>query len=554
MTADTARLTGCGTALVTPFNDDGTVDEDALRALVDWQIAEGIHFLVPCGSTGEAATMTIDEHCRVVEIVVKQANGRVPIVAGAASNDTQKAIDLSKRVADLGATHLLHTSPWYNKPPQRGIVAHYRGDRRGGRAADRRLQRSGAHGEQHRGENDPRAGADSGVVATKEASGQLSQIADVIRGRGPEFSVLSGDDELTLPVMALGGDGIVSVVSNATPRPMSELCNRMMAGDYAGARKIHMTLLPWMRAAFVESNPIPVKAALACMGKIKNVLRSPLVPLSEAHGARCAPHCPPPEPARVVTDLRALQEDIETLAATPEGTALPTRAGDAIESLLAALEAGTVRSASKGADDLARQRVGQTRDPARIPLRPLSRVAGSFVRGQGHVPVRRFGVEQNVRVVPGGSSCAAAPIWARRRVHAADLRQRRRVRRQQHDGRFARPGRIVRADRQARPRERAAQIGGVLEPVNAMPVVIEDDVFVGGNCGVYEGTIVRARRARRGLLLTRGTPVFDLAMRPSIAASATQPLKIPEGAVVVPGPRGERAVRAPSTASRSMRR
>jgi 4-hydroxy-tetrahydrodipicolinate synthase len=284
MTADRARLTGCGTALVTPFNDDGTVDEDALRGLVEWQIAEGIHFLVPCGSTGEAATMTIDEHCRVVEIVARQANGRVPIVAGAASNDTQKAIDLSKRVAELGATHLLHTSPWYNKPPQRGIVAHYAAI---AAAVDIPIvvyNVPGRTASNIEAKTTLELARIPGVVATKEASGQLSQIADVIRGRGSEFSVLSGDDELTLPVMALGGDGIVSVVSNATPRLMSELCNRMMAGDFAGARKIHMTLLPWMRAAFVESNPIPVKAALACMGKIKNVLRSPLVPLSETHG------------------------------------------------------------------------------------------------------------------------------------------------------------------------------------------------------------------------------------------------------------------------------
>ena len=284
MTADRARLSGCGTALVTPFNADSSVDEGALRALVDWQIAEGIHFLVPCGSTGEAATMTIDEHCRVVEVVAEQAKGRVPIVGGAASNDTQKAIDLSKRVRDCGATHLLHTSPWYNKPPQRGIVAHYAAI---AAAVDLPIvvyNVPGRTGSNIEAKTTLELSRIPGVVATKEASGQLSQIADVIRGRTPEFAVLSGDDELTLPVMALGVDGIVSVVSNATPRLMAELCNRMMAGDYLGARKIHMTLLPWMRAAFVESNPIPVKAALACMGKIKNVLRSPLVPLAEAHG------------------------------------------------------------------------------------------------------------------------------------------------------------------------------------------------------------------------------------------------------------------------------
>jgi 4-hydroxy-tetrahydrodipicolinate synthase len=283
MTAERARLTGCGTALVTPFNADGTIDEGAMRALVDWQIAEGIHFLVPCGSTGEAATMTIDEHCRVVEIVVQQARGRVPIVAGAASNDTQKAIDLSRRVCDLGATHLLHTSPWYNKPPQRGIVAHYAAI---AAAVDLPIvvyNVPGRTASNIEAKTTLELSRIPGVVATKEASGQLSQIADVIRGRSADFSVLSGDDELTLPVMALGGDGIVSVVSNATPKPMAELCNRMLAGDFAGARTIHMSLLPWMRAAFVESNPIPVKAALACMGKIKNVLRSPLVPLADAH-------------------------------------------------------------------------------------------------------------------------------------------------------------------------------------------------------------------------------------------------------------------------------
>jgi 4-hydroxy-tetrahydrodipicolinate synthase len=269
--------------LVTPFNADSSIDEGALRALVEWQIAEGIHFLVPCGSTGEAATMTLDEHCRVVEIVVKEARGRVPIVAGAASNDTQKAIDLSRRVQDLGATHLLHTSPWYNKPPQRGIVAHYAAIAAAVELPIVVYNVPGRTASNIEAKTTLELSRIPGIAATKEASGQLSQIVDVIRGRGPEFSVLSGDDELTLPVMAFGGDGIVSVVSNATPRLMAELCNRMLASDFAGARKIHMTLLPWMRAAFVESNPMPVKAALASMGKIKNVLRSPLVPLADAH-------------------------------------------------------------------------------------------------------------------------------------------------------------------------------------------------------------------------------------------------------------------------------
>ena len=273
------RLIGCGTALVTPFNTDGSLDEGALSALVDWQISEGIHFLVPCGSTGEAATMTPDEHRRAVEIVVKQAAGRVPVVAGAGSNDTQKAIALSKSMRDVGATHLLHTSPMYNKPPQRGIVAHYRAI---AEAVDLPIvvyNVPGRTGSNIEARTTLEMSKIPGIAAVKEASGNLSQIADIIAGRAPEFSVLSGDDEMTLPVMALGGDGIVSVVSNATPKLMSQLCDEMRSGNTSAACAIHFKLLPWMRSAFIESNPLPEKAALAMMNRAKNVLRLPLVPM-----------------------------------------------------------------------------------------------------------------------------------------------------------------------------------------------------------------------------------------------------------------------------------
>ena len=278
-----ARLAGCGTALVTPFNADGSLDDGALRALVDWQIDEGIHFLVPCGSTGEAATMTIEEHRCAVEIVVNQARERVPVVAGAGSNDTQKAIALSQAMRDAGATHLLHTSPMYNKPPQRGIVAHYRAI---AEAVDLPIvvyNVPGRTGSNIEAKTTLEMSKIPGIAAVKEASGQLSQIADIIAGRDAQFSVLSGDDEMTLPVMALGGDGIVSVVSNVTPKLMSQLCNEMRSGNLAGAREIHFRLLPWMRAAFVESNPLPAKAALAMMNRIKNVLRLPLVPMNPTH-------------------------------------------------------------------------------------------------------------------------------------------------------------------------------------------------------------------------------------------------------------------------------
>jgi 4-hydroxy-tetrahydrodipicolinate synthase len=275
------RLSGCGTALVTPFAKSGEIDERSLRAFVDWQIASGVHFLVPCGSTGEAATMTVSEHRRVVEITVEQVAGRVPVVAGAASNDTKKAIALSREMAGVGATHLLHASPMYNKPPQRGIVAHFRAIADAvqipivvynvpGRTASNIDAATTLEMAEH--EN---------IVAVKEASGNLAQVGEIIRHRPARFSVLSGDDPLTLQVMADGGDGVISVTSNAAPALVARLTDLCAAGDFAGARVVNHQLAEWTVAAFVESNPIPVKAGLAMMGKMANVVRLPLVPLAE---------------------------------------------------------------------------------------------------------------------------------------------------------------------------------------------------------------------------------------------------------------------------------
>lgn len=276
-------LRGCGTALVTPFNTDGSIDEGALRALVDWQIEQGIHFLVPCGSTGEAATMTVDEHKRVVQITIDQAKGRVPIVAGAASNDTAKAVTLSKAMKELGATHLLHASPMYNKPPQRGIVAHFKAIADATDLPVVVYNVPGRTGSNIEAKTTIELAGMKNIHAVKEASGNLGQISDIIRGRPKGFVVLSGDDELTLPIMALGGDGIISVVSNAIPGPMSRLCELMEKGDLNAARDLHMKLLPFMRAAFIESNPLPIKAAMTMLGKMKNVLRLPLVPMNASN-------------------------------------------------------------------------------------------------------------------------------------------------------------------------------------------------------------------------------------------------------------------------------
>ena len=275
-----AGLRGCGTALVTPFTADGAVDEAALRALVRWQLAEGIDFLVPCGSTGEAATMTLDEQRRVVAIVVEEVAGRVPVVAGAGSNDTQRAIAQSRAMRDAGATHLLHVSPAYSKPPQRGIEAHFRAV---ADAVDLPIvlyNVPGRTGSNMEAATTLRLADVANVVAVKEASGSLPQVQEILRDRPRGFAVLSGDDALTLPMIAAGGEGVISVVSNATPRLMARLCEEALAGDLPAARATQDRLLAWMHAAFVESNPMPVKAALAMMGRCANVLRLPLVPLA----------------------------------------------------------------------------------------------------------------------------------------------------------------------------------------------------------------------------------------------------------------------------------
>lgn len=276
-------LTGCGTALVTPFTDSGALDEPALREFVDWQIEQGVHFLVPCGSTGEAATMTLDEHRRVVAITVEQANGRLPVVAGAASNDTKKAIALSKEMESIGATHLLHTSPWYNKPPQRGILAHYRAIADAVSLPIVIYNVPGRTGSNVEAATTLELAEDERFAAVKEASGNLAQISEIIRNCPPRFSVLSGDDSVTLPVMGEGGDGVVSVTSNVVPKLVAQLTECLALGDLVQARSISHQLAQWTSAAFIESNPIPSKAALSMMGKMKNVLRLPLVPLAEKH-------------------------------------------------------------------------------------------------------------------------------------------------------------------------------------------------------------------------------------------------------------------------------
>lgn len=277
------RLAGCGTALVTPFTSSGALDEQALRAFVEWQVAAGVDMVIPCGSTGEAVTLTPAEHRRVVEITVEQVNGRVPVIAGAGSNDTARAVAQSREMQAAGATHLLHVTPMYNKPPQRALLAHFRAIADGCDLPIVLYNVPGRTAVNMEAATTLILAADPRFVAVKEASGNLAQIATIIRERPEHFAVLSGDDGLTLAVMAHGGDGVISVVSNVMPSAVAQLCTAMAHGDLASARRLDAQLAPVTAAAFTESNPIPVKAMLGLMGRMQEHVRLPLVPLAEHH-------------------------------------------------------------------------------------------------------------------------------------------------------------------------------------------------------------------------------------------------------------------------------
>ena len=274
------QLRGCGTALVTPFSQDGAVDETALRNLVAWQVEWGIDFLVPCGTTGETPTLTHDEWLRVIDVTIEVVAGRVPIVAGATSNSTQEAVAKAKEVATRpGVNAILTASPYYNKPTQEGQYRHFRAI---AEAVDKPIilynvpGRTGANLEPA---TLARLSEVANIVGVKEASGNMTQIAEVLNSVPEKFLVLSGDDAVTLPVIALGGVGVISVASNEIPREMSEMTRAALNNDWTTARTIHRKYLPLMLANFIESSPLPVKATLAMMGKIEEVYRLPLLPM-----------------------------------------------------------------------------------------------------------------------------------------------------------------------------------------------------------------------------------------------------------------------------------
>ncbi|MBZ2186835.1 MAG: 4-hydroxy-tetrahydrodipicolinate synthase [Bryobacter sp.] len=271
---------GCGTALVTPFQKNGSLDEAALRRLVRRQIEAGIHFLVPVGTTGESPTLSLEEHLRVVEIVVAEANGQVPVLAGAGGYWTDDVIDLIERIEKLGVDGILSVTPYYNRPTQEGLYQHYKALAKATRLPIILYSVQGRTGVNIEPATVKRLAAIRNIIGIKEASGSMAQVARIVNEVPEGFLVLSGDDSVTIPLMALGGHGVISVVANQIPGEMANLAEACLNQDFGTARAIQRHYLPLMEVNFIESNPIPVKASLALMGLCKPVWRLPLVPPS----------------------------------------------------------------------------------------------------------------------------------------------------------------------------------------------------------------------------------------------------------------------------------
>jgi 4-hydroxy-tetrahydrodipicolinate synthase len=272
-------FTGCGTALVTPFRKNGSLDEEALKRLVLRQVEGGIDFLVPCGTTGESPTLTREEHLEVVRISIELAKPKgVPVLAGAGGNNTHEVIELARACQELGADGILSVTPYYNKPTQEGLYQHYHAIAAAIQIPVVVYSVQGRTGVNVEPATLARLAGVRGIIGVKEASGNIAQQAMVVHHVPPEFLVLSGDDAITLPLIALGGKGLISVASNIIPRQMTELVHAALEGNFAHARELQRQWLPLMEVDFIESNPIPVKAALASLGLIENVYRLPMTP------------------------------------------------------------------------------------------------------------------------------------------------------------------------------------------------------------------------------------------------------------------------------------
>ncbi len=278
-------FSGSMPAIITPFRD-GQIDTEALERLVDFQITNGVSALVPCGSTGESATLTHQEHAEVVRLVVKAARGRVPVIAGTGSNSTAEAISLTRAAKEAGAAAALLISPYYNKPTQEGIYLHYKAIAEAARFPLIVYNIPGRTASKIEATTIARLAELEHIIGLKEATGSLDEVQEVIRLCGDKIEIYCGDDSLTLPVMAVGGRGVISVTANFMPRQTADMTAACLRGDWATARRLHYAMLPVIRALFTEVNPIGVKAALAMMGYCRDELRLPLLPMSEAPRAK----------------------------------------------------------------------------------------------------------------------------------------------------------------------------------------------------------------------------------------------------------------------------
>jgi 4-hydroxy-tetrahydrodipicolinate synthase len=303
MTINTDWLRGCATALVTPFASDGALDEERLISLIEYQLAGRVRILVPCGTTGESATMTEEEDDRVIKLTIEAAHGRARVIAGTGSNATRAAIDNSKRARALGADGVLVVAPYYNRPTQEGLYAHFRAVAES--VSDLPViiyNVPGRSASNINAQTTLQLARDvKNIVAIKEASGNLVQIMEILRERSKGFRVFSGDDSFAFPLIALGADGVVSVASNETPELVSRMVDLALNGSWDDARRLHFRLLPLMQVNFIESSPGPVKAALAMMGRIEESLRLPLVPIQGQSRSRLR---------QVMTELGLLRTEV----------------------------------------------------------------------------------------------------------------------------------------------------------------------------------------------------------------------------------------------------
>jgi 4-hydroxy-tetrahydrodipicolinate synthase len=280
-------FTGCGTALVTPFRRDQSLDEVTLRKLVRRQIDAGINFLVPCGTTGESPTLTHTEHLRVVEITIEEAKGsHVPVLAGAGGYNTREVVELARELEHMGVDGILSVTPYYNKPTPEGLYQHYQAIASATRLPIIVYSIQGRTGINVEPATLARLVEIKNIVGVKEASGNIAQMANILHLLPPDFTVLCGDDAITIPLMALGGRGVVSVVANQIPAEMTQLAQACLKGDFAAARQIQAKYLPLMNVNFIESNPIPVKAGMALMGLLEPVYRLPMCPPGDSSLAR----------------------------------------------------------------------------------------------------------------------------------------------------------------------------------------------------------------------------------------------------------------------------